>query len=777
MVRAEPLGLELASTHWGAYEVRRERGVPVGLGPWRGDPDPSPIGPAAWDAYRSPLRVRRPAVRAGFLERPPGDPRRGEGRGREPFVEVAWARALDLVAGELRRTIDAHGNASIFGGSYGWASAGRFHHAQSQVHRFLNVLGGYVRHTESYSLGAGRVLLPHVLAPMETMLTQAHDWRTLAAHTRLFVAFGGAPAKNAQVGAGGASEHGLRAGLAALAAAGCRFVNFSPVRGDLDAPSHAVEWIPVRPGTDTAVMLALACETVRAGRHDAAFLASHCTGFERFADYLLGRADGVAKDADWAAPIAGVPAARLRALAAEMAGTRTVVNVAWALQRADHGEQPFWAAVALGAVLGQIGLPGGGTSLAYGPANTMGSGHRLLPGPTLPQGRNAVEAFIPVARIADMLLHPGEPFDYDGAPRRYPDVRLVYWAGGNPFHHHQDLHRLARAWRRPEAVIVHEQVWNAHARMADVVLPATSTLERDDIGHGTRDPLLVAMRRVVDPPGEARDDYAIFAELAARLGTGEAFTEGRDAAGWLRHLYAQTVAQWARIGIELPEFDAFWRAGGVRIPANPEPVVGFAAFRSDPVAHRLATPSGRIELFSERIASFGYADCPGHPAWLEPAEWLGAPLAARFPLHLLSDQPHTKLHSQLDHSAPSLANKVAGREPIHLNPEDAAARGVADGDVVRVFNDRGACLAGARLDAGLLRGVAKLSTGAWWDPEVPGDPRSIDRHGNPNTLTRDAGASSLSQGCSAQTCLVEVERFEGEAPAVRAFEPPTFARE
>ncbi|MEI7444279.1 MAG: molybdopterin-dependent oxidoreductase [Burkholderiales bacterium] len=451
-----------------------------------------------------------------------------------------------------------------------------------------------------------------------------------------------------------------------------------------------------------------------------------------------------------------------------------MVSVAWSLQRADHGEQPFWAAVALGAVLGQIGLPGGGTWLSYGPANTMGSGHRLLPGPTLPQGRNPVEAFIPVARIADLLEKPGETFDYNGERRTYPDIRLVYWAGGNPFHHHQDLHRLARAWRRPEAVIVHEQVWNAHAKMADIVLPATSTLERDDLGYGSRDALLIAMKRVAEPPGEARDDYAIFADLAERLGAAQAFTEGRDAAGWLRALYGRAVDQWARAGVEMPDFDAFWASGGVKVPANPEPVGGFAAFREDPVANRLGTPSGKIELFSERIASFGYADCPGHPAWFEPAEWLGAPLASRLPLHLLSDQPHTKLHSQLDHSAFSLANKVAGREPIHLNPEDAAARGIADGDLVRVFNDRGACLAGARLDPCLVRGVAKLSTGAWWDPEVPGDVSSIDRHGNPNTLTRDVGASSLSQGCAAQTCLVEVERFRGHAPAVKAFEPPRF---
>jgi biotin/methionine sulfoxide reductase len=202
--------------------------------------------------------------------------------------------------------------------------------------------------------------------------------------------------------------------------------------------------------------------------------------------------------------------------------------------------------------------------------------------------------------------------------------------------------------------------------------------------------------------------------------------------------------------------------------------VAFGEFRADPDAHPLKTPSGRIELFSERIASFGLEDCPGHPAWMAPAEWLGAPQAARFPLHLLSDQPHTKLHSQLDHSAYSRANKVAQREPISIHPDDAAARGIADGDVLRVFNDRGICLAGARLDAGLVRGVVRLATGAWWDPVAPGDPGQPERHGNPNTLTRDVGASSLSQGCAAQTCLVQVERFEATPPPVRAFEPPVF---
>ena len=779
MKTVSPLNLELATSHWGAYEVHREGGRATGLRAWRGDPSPSPIGLAMWQAYQSPLRVGRPAVRAGWLDaiESGGDAQRatrGQGRGREPFVEVSWERATELVATDLRRVIDTHGNSSVFGGSYGWSSAGRFHHAQSQVHRFLNATGGYVRHVDSYSLGAGRALLPHVLCTMEHLLANQHDWGTLAAHTRLMVSFGGAPAKNAQVGAGAASEHRLPQGLKALAAAGCRFVNFSPVRGDLDVPQESLEWIAIRPGSDTAVMLALACETVLANRHDRAFLASHCVGFDQWAAYLTGKVDGIVRNAEWAAPLAQVSADRLRALARELTDTRSLINVAWSLQRADHGEQPFWAGVGLAAVLGQIGLPGGGVALAYGPTNSVGSPHRLLPGPSLPQGTNGVSDFIPVARIADMLLSPGGTFDYCGKRHSYRDIRFVYWAGGNPFHHHQDLHRLARAWRRPETIVVHEQFWNAHSKMADIVLPATSALEREDIGYATRDPLMIAMHKVSDAPGQARDDYDIFAAVARAMGCEEAFTEGRSARQWIETLYAGSVERFATQGVQLPDFDTFWKAGGVRLPDNDQPVVTFGAFRADPQAHPLGTPSGRIELFSAQIASWGYADCVGHPAWYEPAEWLGSPLAQQYPLHMLSDQPHTKLHSQLDHSAYSLANKVAGREPIMLHPDDAAARGIRDGEVVRVFNARGACLAGARVSAQMRPGVVKLSTGAWWDPLEAGNPEALDLHGNPNTLTRDAGASSLSQGCSAQSCLVQIERFEGVAPAHRAFDPPAF---
>jgi biotin/methionine sulfoxide reductase len=761
---------ELTSSHWGTYAVARDAAGAPRLEPLAEDPDPSPIGLSMLDAYRSGPRVQRPAVRRSWLEHGPGAA--PELRGREPMVQVSWDKALDLVAAEIERVRQEHGNEAIFGGSYGWSSAGRFHHAQSQVHRFLNSAGGYVRHVDSYSLGAARVVMPHIVAPMDELMMQHHSWSVMQEHTRLMVCFGGIPAKNAQVTPGGASEHRVRPALAELAQRGCRFVNFSPVRAHLDAPAHAVEWLPIRPGTDAAVMLALATTLVRAGLHDEEFLRRCCVGFERVRDYLLGAADGVVKDAQWAAAISGVNAARIERLARELAGTRSIVNVAWSLQRSEHGEQPYWAAVLLAAVIGQIGLPGGGFGVGYGSINLMGSAHARLPGPTLPQGRNAVKAFIPVARLTDMLLNPGAPYDYNGRSQRYPDIRLVYWAGGNPFHHHQDLNRLLVAWRKPETIVVHEQAWTASARLADIVLPATSTLERNDIGFSSRDPLMVAMKPVIAAPGEARDDYDIFAALAGRLGCAEAFTERRNSMDWLRQLYDSAAAQIKARGIELPAFERFWKLGYAQLPRAAAPSVMLAEFRKDPAAHPLPTPSGRIELYSECIAGFGYADCPGHAVWLEPEEWLGSPLARRFPLHLISDQPYTKLHSQLDFSDYSRGSKVAGREPVWINPEDANERGIADGDVVRLFNQRGACLAGALLTDAMARGVVKLSTGAWYDPVEPGVPGALEKHGNPNVLTRDVGASRLSQGCAAQSCLVQIERFAGEPPKVTAFEPP-----
>jgi biotin/methionine sulfoxide reductase len=422
-------------------------------------------------------------------------------------------------------------------------------------------------------------------------------------------------------------------------------------------------------------------------------------------------------------------------------------------------------------MLGQIGLPGGGYNYSLGSLGHTGRRANAVPSAALPQGKNGVEDFIPVARIADMLLNPGERFDYNGKKLAYPDIRLVYWAGGNPFHHHQDLSRLRRAFARVETFVVHESVWTATARHADIVLPCTLTLEREDITSAPTDQRMVAMHKLAEPYGEARDDYAILSALAERLGAGAAFTEGRTVRQWLQHMYETTRQAMLAQGLAAPDFETFWQKGELELPAAPDDGGILRAFRNDPEGRKLATPSGKIEIFSETIAGFGYADCPGHPAWLAPAD---VPDEAR-PLWLVANQPATRLHSQLDFGEHSSERKHRGREVFHIHPADAARRGIADGDIVRLFNARGACLAAAKLTDDLRPGVVQLPTGAWYDPEDPTEENPLCVHGNPNVLTRDAGTSSLAQGCTGQLTPIEVERFRGNLPPIKAFDPPTGA--
>ncbi len=570
---------------------------------------------------------------------------------------------------------------------------------------------------------------------------------------------------------GGVTRHVTPGHLAALAERGTQVVLISPLRGDLPDGLDA-EWYPVIPATDVALMLGLAHTLAAEGLHDKGFLDRYCAGYDPFERYLLGEADGVVKDAAWAGPVCGLEPDAIRRLARRMAAARTLVTVTWSLQRTRHGEQPVWAGLALAAMLGQIGLPGGGFGHGYGSMGDVGNESPPQRLPTLRRGHNPVRAFIPVARIADMLLRPGAGYDYDGQRRTYPDIRLVYWAGGNPFHHHQDLGRLRTAFGRPDTVVVHEPHWTATARQADIVLPVTTSLEREDIGSGRRDTHLIAMRQAVEPVGEARSDHDILAALAGRLGLEPAFTEGRTPREWLKHLYGEWREAMLGEGHQVPGFAEFWEAGEYRLPGGPACVTLFEDFRADPVRSPLRTPSGRIEITSATVAGFGYDDCPGYPAWLEPDEWLGSPRARQFPLHLIANQPATRLHSQLDMGATSQRGKIAGREALQMHPQDAAARGITAGDLIRVFNDRGACLAGAALTTAIRPGVVRLPTGAWFDPVPDAGPVPLCAHGNPNVLTPDVPSSRLSQGCAGQHALVQVERWTGPPPPVTVGSPP-----
>ncbi len=760
----------LTASHWGTYRVEQTASGQLKLTPFAEDPEPSLIGQGLADAVDSKLRIQQPMARASWLNAKDKSGVQRQRRGRDSFVPLSWPEAFELVGQSLTNVIETHGNDAIFGGSYGWASAGRFHHAQSQLHRFLNLLGGYTSSVNTYSSGAAEVVVPHVLGyDYRTCNDNTTTWDVLAEHAKLIVVFGGMAAKNSQVHPGGTSRHLAPGWLSQCAANGTRFVNVSPARSDMAAELGA-QWLAIRPNTDTALMLALAHTLVVEGLFDQHFVDRYCVGFKEVSDYLLGISDGVPKTAQWAATLSDIEVPAILSLARKMAKERSFITLSLSIQRGDHGEQTYWAGITLAALLGQIGLPGGGVGFSYGALGGIGNPRSTVKGPTFPQSENPVSNFIPVARLTDMLLQPNKPFDYNGQTLTYPDIKLVYWAGGNPFHHQQDLIRLSRAWQKPQTVIAHEIWWNPLARHADIVLPATTALERNDIGFNSSDSYMIAMKQALSPVGQARHDFEIFTGIAAQLGCSERFTEQRDEMQWLRVLYTEYAA---RRSDDIPVFDEFWDADYLRVPPKQTSTVFLSEFRADPERHPLPTPSGRIELYSAIVAGFGYADCPGHASWLAPAEWLGSPQTRLYPLHLLSNQPEHRLHSQFDHSALSQAGKVAGREPVSIHPTDAKARGLEDGMLVRVYNDRGACLAGVQLSNALRPGVVQLATGAWFDPlHTQTGEIELDRSGNPNMMTLDKGTSSLAQASSAQSALVEIERYVGDAPNVATYQLP-----
>jgi biotin/methionine sulfoxide reductase len=376
--------MRYTAAHWGAYVIEGDR-----LRPVDDDPHPSRIGKGWVSAARNAQsRILRPAIRRGWLA---GD--KGAGRADDGYVEVSWDRAAALAARELDRVRTRWGNGAIYAGSYGWASAGRFHHAQSQLRRFMNLAGGCVTSRNTYSFAAAEVLLPLVTGlEIGELENRATSWPLIAEHCELLVAFGGISGRTAQITSSGTTTHEVEGWLARLHA---RLVNVSPCAGDLPGAEH----LPIRPGTDAALMLAL-CHTLLAeGLHDEAFLSRHTSGWGRFRDYLQG-ARGAATSADWAEPICDIPAPAIRALARDMAAKRTMISVAWGLQRGDHGEQPLWAGLALAAMLGQIGRPGTGFGFGYGSTTPVGRPARLLRWPSVPQGRNPVEEFSrsPVSR-------------------------------------------------------------------------------------------------------------------------------------------------------------------------------------------------------------------------------------------------------------------------------------------------------------------------------------------------------------------------------------------
>lgn len=787
-----PTKMKMSGSHWGVFHGQVQNGRLEKLIPWDQDPNPTVMLEGVLDSIYSPARIKYPMVRRAWLENGPGaDP---EGRGTGDFVRVSWDKAIELVANELVRVREKHGPSGIFGSSIGWKSVGKLHNCRTLLSRMLKFNGGFVAGSGDYSTGAAQVILPHSVGSLE-VYEQMTSYKNLAENSELIVYWGCNPYNTCQIG-WCVPEHGSTVGFEMLKKAGVKVICIDPIRTETCDYFNA-EWIAPRPLTDAAMMLGIAHTLYTEDLHDKEFLDKYTVGFDKFVPYLIGKTDGVPKSAEWASKICEIPADTIKDLARRFAKNRTMLKLGWSTQRQQHGEQGHWLIVTLASMLGQVGLPGGGFGFSYH-YNSAGTPTATSPivtgitdGAALPSdyvlpgcqpgakntGCVADSGFsIPVSRFVEALLNPGKTIDYNGSKVTYPEMKLAYWVGGNPFVHHQNRNQMLEAWRKLDTFIVHDAQWTPTARFADIILPATTSYERNDIEQLGDYSLsgIVPMRKLVEPLYEARSDFDIFTDICKQWGKEYDYTEGLTEMEWIRNFYEKARMEARAKGMEMPVFDVYWEGDEVlTFPATEKQkdFVRHSDFRADPLLNPLGTPSGKIEIFSRNIEKMNYDDCLPHPAWLEPIERLGME-DQKYSLHMSSNHPNYRLHSQLCGTKLRERYAVAGREPCWMNPEDATMRGLRDGDVARAYNDRGQILVGIKVTDDIRQGVVRISEGGWYDPVNPREIGSLCRYGDANNLTTGIAASKLSQATCAHTALIEVEKFEGEIPDVMVFSEP-----
>jgi anaerobic dimethyl sulfoxide reductase subunit A len=695
-------------------------------------------------AYRRrqyhPDRLKYPMKRVG---------ERGEGR----FERISWDEALDRIASEFRRIKAAYGNQAFYV-PYGTGSYNQLNGRQT-AERLMNIFGGSLGFYNSYSWACISAATPYVYGTGVTG-NQRQDWL----NSKYILMWSWNPAEMRD---GTNSEYFLRKAREK----GARVVCIDP-RMTLSAAALADEWIPIRPGTDAAMMSAMATVMVKENLYDAEFVRTHCLGFdetqmpagaegaESYKDYLLGKRDGVAKTPEWAEPITGVPRETIARIAREYATIKPgVLYQGYGMQRRAYGEQAVRAGCVLAAITGNVGVPGGWAS---GIALQAPEG-----GPfwlAFPTGPNPVKALIPSFLWTEAVLRGREMGPAEGvrgADRLESDIKCIWAVACNALvNQHGNINRTARILRDPKLVeflIVQDNFLTPTGRFADLLLPACTQFETWGVEDGWKygDEVLL-MPQIVDPPFETKSDYRIAADVAARLGLGDAYTEGRserDWVGWILDRYRKTRFP------GLPSLDEFEKSnrGVYSVPVT-RPAVAFAEFRRDPEKHPLPTPSGRIEIFSKRLHEMNRPDeIPAVPKYVREWESPFGPEAAEYPLSIIGHHYLSRVHSTME-NVDWLNDAFPQR--LFINPLDAEPRKIRNGDRVKVFNRRGATVVKCRVTPRIMPGVVALPQGAWWTPDKDG----VDRRGSVNVLTSERW-TPLAFGNAQHTIMVQVERAEG----------------
>ena len=782
-------GWKMSGAHWGAFRANVQGDKLVEVQPFEFDQFPTDILQGVPGIIYSPSRVRYPMVRVDWYKnRHKSDTTQ---RGDNRFVRVGWDAALDMVYEELERIQKDYGPWALHTANVGWRSVGQIHSCGNHMLRAVAMHGRSVGTAGDYSTGAGQVIMPYVLGSTE-VYSQGTSWPLILENSKVIVMWANDPVKNLQVGWNTETHESyeyLEKLRTKVRNKEIEVICIDPVKSKTQNYLECDHQY-VNPHTDVAFMLAIAHTLYTEKLYDKKFIDVYTLGFEEFIPYVMGKTeDKIERTPEWAEKICGIKADRIRELTRKMAKNRTQLIFGWAIQRQQHGEQPYWMGAIIAAMLGQFGQPGGGISYShhYSSSGVPASG-ASMPGAfplNLDTGRkpkhdnedfNGYSSVIPVARAIDCLLEPGKVIDFNGHKVTLPPYKMGIFSGCNQWHRHQQRNRMKEAYRKVETVVAVDYNWTATCRFADIVLPACTPYERNDIdAYGTYSNRgVIAMHKLIDPLYHSKSDFDIWYELTKRMNREIEYSRNMNEMQWIEQIYEECRADNLKKDFFMPEFSEFWKKGYVLFPEG-ENWTRHADFLEDPEVNALGTPSGFIEISSRKIASYGYDDCKGHPTWMEKIERShGGPGSDKHPLWLQSVHPDTRLHSQTCESEERRATyTVQGREPCYMGPEDAKARGIKDGDIVRVFNDRGQLLAGAVISDNFPPGIIRIQEGAWYAPTGP-EIGALDTYGDPNTLTIDIGTSSLAQAPSANTCIVEMEKFVGKAPAVTAFGGPKY---
>ncbi|MFC1945890.1 molybdopterin-dependent oxidoreductase [Chloroflexota bacterium] len=663
--------------------------------------------------------------------------RAGE-RGTGEFERISWDEALDTVAGQLTRVRDTYGPASIIF-KFSMGDAGQL---QNVLHRrLLNMAGGC---SEVWGVASAEGAIFNQIATFGTDMTM--NSREDLKNSKMIILWSCNPADTIQ-------WTNTTWYLKRAREAGIKIVCVDPKYTNT-AATCASQWIPIRPGTDAAMLIAMAYVVVAQNLQDRQFLDTHTVGFEKYRDYLMGKEDGVPKTPAWAEAITGVPSSTIERLARDYATTKPAALVAGlAAGRTAFGEQYHRAATTLAAMTGNIGVHGGDTAAAaFGPpfddlsvVRNLGRGIEVPVNPVEAKSGLRNNAFagyenmhhrtghVHTAKVADAILK--------GKKGGYPaDYKLLYLVNTSFPNQYPNINRNIEAMKSPnlEFIVMCEQFMTPGAKFADIILPVNTCMERNDIIIGTAPTFYGFTGQCIDSIGQSRSHLDICTELAAKLGLTDFNTKTEDE--WLRQV--------ATGGAYITDYAEFKKAGVHRVKSD-KPSVAFMQNIEHPAENPFPTPSGKIEIYSERLENMGDPLIPAVPKYIETWESPNDALAEKYPLQLITTHIWRRAHSQYD-----TIGWLSELEPqaIWINPADALSRGIKDSDMVSVFNARGVIVMRAKVTERIMPGVVDIPEGAWYNPDADG----TDRGGSANVLTLDE--SSPGGAFPTNTSLVQVEK-------------------